>query len=469
MQTLSLTLQNAQVLRPDGVSVGDLSLHAGQIVDTCPGRQIDLSGFHIRPGIIDVHGDGFERHLAPRRGAMKDLSVGLAATEAELAANGITTAVLAQFWSWEGGMRGPDFALRMLQALERYDSQGTDMRVQLRFETHMLEDYAQIIQIVERHGIGFVVFNDHLPHDALDRGKRPPRLTGQALKGGRSPEAHLEMLKALHANGPQVPQAMAGLAERLAGMGVIMGSHVDRTPEARLQARNMGLRVSEFPETRVAAEAAAGAQRYAADHGIILVVPDTSPRGNSVADDESYDLGQGASFYLNATQLPWAEHFQMFDYVTKELPARINATFPTNEKQSISGHSMGGHGALICALKKPGFYSSVSAFSPICAPSEVPWGQKAFLQYLGEDKTTWQAWDSCALLKQSDDRLSLLVDQGEADEFLAEQLKPELLLQAANAKGHQLNLRMHAGYDHSYYFISSFIAEHIAFHAAALK
>ena len=142
MQTLSLTLQNAQVLRPDGVSVGDLSLHAGQIVDTCPGRQIDLSGFHIRPGIIDVHGDGFERHLAPRRGAMKDLSVGLAATEAELAANGITTAVLAQFWSWEGGMRGPDFALRMLQALERYDSQGTDMRVQLRFETHMLEDYA---------------------------------------------------------------------------------------------------------------------------------------------------------------------------------------------------------------------------------------------------------------------------------------------------------------------------------------
>ncbi len=213
----------------------------------------------------------------------------------------------------------------------------------------------------------------------------------------------------------------------------------------------------------------AGAQRYAADHGIILVVPDTSPRGDSVADDESYDLGQGASFYLNATQLPWAEHFQMFDYVTKELPILINATFPTNEKQSISGHSMGGHGALICALKKPGFYSSVSAFSPICAPSEVPWGEKAFLQYLGEDKSTWQAWDSCALLKQSDDRLTLLVDQGEADEFLTEQLKPELLLQAANVKGHQLNLRMHAGYDHSYYFISSFIAEHIVFHADALK
>lgn len=182
-------------------------------------------------------------------------------------------------------MRGPDFALRMLQALERYDSQGTDMRVQLRFETHMLEDYAQIIQIVERHGIGFVVFNDHLPHDALDRGKRPPRLTGQALKGGRSPEAHLEMLKALHANGPQVPQAMAGLAERLAGMGVIMGSHDDRTPEARLQARNMGLRVSEFPETRVAAEAAS-----ASGEPIVLGAPNVVRGGSHSGNVSAVEL-----------------------------------------------------------------------------------------------------------------------------------------------------------------------------------
>jgi alpha-D-ribose 1-methylphosphonate 5-triphosphate diphosphatase len=220
------------------------------------GRAVDLTGCRILPGIIDVHGDGFERHLAPRRGAMRDLSVGLAATEAELAANGITTAILAQFWSWEGGMRGPDFALRMLQALGRYDSLGTDMRVQLRFETHMLEDYARVQQVVQDHAIGYVVFNDHLPHAALEKGKRPPRLTGQALKGGRSPEVHLEMLKALHVNGAQVPENLARLAANLTDMGVILGSHDDATAEARDQARAMGMQVSEFPETRAAAAAA---------------------------------------------------------------------------------------------------------------------------------------------------------------------------------------------------------------------
>jgi alpha-D-ribose 1-methylphosphonate 5-triphosphate diphosphatase len=257
--TLSLTLKNAEVLRPDGVSFDALSLHDGEIVDGPIGREIDLCGFRIRPGIIDVHGDGFERHLAPRRGAMTDLSAGLASAEADLAANGITTAMLAQFWSWEGGMRGPDFARRMLEALADYQTLGTDMRVQLRFETHMLDDYPQILEIVRQYQIGFVVFNDHLPHDALNKGKRPPRLTGQALKGGRSPESHHALLKALHANGALVPDALAELANELAERGVIMGSHDDGSAAARRSARAMGLSVSEFPETREAAEEAAQA------------------------------------------------------------------------------------------------------------------------------------------------------------------------------------------------------------------
>lgn len=213
----------------------------------------------------------------------------------------------------------------------------------------------------------------------------------------------------------------------------------------------------------------AGAQRYSAQHGIILVVPDTSPRGESVANDDAYDLGQGASFYLNATQAPWIEHYHMFDYITEELPKRIKEHFPANDRQSISGHSMGGHGALICMLKKPKMYRSISAFSPICSPSQVAWGEKAFTQYLGADKQSWLAWDACALLEKSDDALNILVDQGEADEFLEAQLKPEMLAKAAKKAGHHLTLRMHANYDHSYYFISSFIEDHIAFHAKALK
>ncbi|MGH1356972.1 MAG: alpha-D-ribose 1-methylphosphonate 5-triphosphate diphosphatase [Thalassovita sp.] len=283
--TLSLTLENADVLRPDGVAQSDLSLHEGLIVEGLAGRKVDLSGFRIMPGIIDVHGDGFERHLAPRRGAMTDLTVGLASTEADLAANGITTAMLAQFWSWEGGMRGPKFAKRMLNALDEYQSLGTDMRVQLRFETHMLEDYDEIIEVVRQHGIGFVVFNDHLPHEALDKGKRPPRLTGQALKGGRSPEVHLEMLKALHANGPQVATALAGLAARLADLGVIMGSHDDRTAETRIQARDMGLRVSEFPETHGAA-----VEAHRAGDPVVLGAPNAVRGGSHSGNVSASDL-----------------------------------------------------------------------------------------------------------------------------------------------------------------------------------
>ncbi len=213
----------------------------------------------------------------------------------------------------------------------------------------------------------------------------------------------------------------------------------------------------------------AGVQEHAARHGLIVVAPDTSPRGESVPNDSAYDLGQGAGFYVNATQAPWAPHFRMEDYVVQELPALVEAHFPANARRGISGHSMGGHGALTLALRHPGRYASVSAFSPIVAPSQVPWGQKALAAYLGEDRAAWAAHDAVALVASAGERLPLLVDQGGADEFLAGQLKPELLQAACEAAGHPLTLRLHPGYDHSYYFIASFLGEHVAHHAAALR
>lgn len=214
----------------------------------------------------------------------------------------------------------------------------------------------------------------------------------------------------------------------------------------------------------------AGAQGFAAEHGLILIAPDTSPRGSEVADDaKSYDLGQGAGFYVNATQAPWSTHYRMHDYVVHELPALIESHFPANAARAISGHSMGGHGALICALKNPGHYRSVSALAPIVAPSQVPWGEKTLGAYLGSDKSSWQAWDAVELVRSASERLPLLIDQGDADEFLALQLKTHLLHEACEAAGHPLMLRMHPGYDHSYYFIASFIGEHIAHHAKALR
>ena len=212
----------------------------------------------------------------------------------------------------------------------------------------------------------------------------------------------------------------------------------------------------------------AGAQQYAAEHKIIIIAPDTSPRGEGVANDDAYDLGQGAGFYLNATQAPWSAHFRMEDYVVKELPNLIEQYFPVTDARGISGHSMGGHGALMLALCHPGRYRSVSAFSPIVAPSQVPWGEKAFTAYLGEDRLAWKAHDTVELIAHASERLPLLVDQGQADEFLVKQLKPELLQAACEAAGHPLTLRLHPGYDHSYYFIASFIGEHIAHHARAL-
>ncbi|MBO9644816.1 MAG: S-formylglutathione hydrolase [Pseudacidovorax sp.] len=213
----------------------------------------------------------------------------------------------------------------------------------------------------------------------------------------------------------------------------------------------------------------AGAQQYAAQHGLILVAPDTSPRGEAIANDPAYDLGQGAGFYLNATQAPWAPHFRMEDYVVQELPALVEQHFATTARRGISGHSMGGHGALTLALRHPGRYASVSAFSPIVAPTQVPWGQKAFAAYLGEDRSAWAAHDAVELIGTATERLPLLVDQGEGDEFLAGQLKPELLQKACDAAGHPLTLRMQPGYDHSYYFVASFIGDHVAHHAKALK
>ena len=213
----------------------------------------------------------------------------------------------------------------------------------------------------------------------------------------------------------------------------------------------------------------AGAQRYAAEHGIILVAPDTSPRGDDVADGEGYDLGKGAGFYLNATQDPWAAHYRMYDYIVDELPAWVEADPSASDRRAISGHSMGGHGALATALRNPGRYRSVSAFSPIVAPSQVPWGEKAFSAYLGDDREAWKQYDAVELVKSAQEKLPLLVDQGDADEFLEGQLRPQLLQAACEAAGHPLELRMQPGYDHSYYFIASFIGEHIAHHAAALK
>jgi S-formylglutathione hydrolase len=213
----------------------------------------------------------------------------------------------------------------------------------------------------------------------------------------------------------------------------------------------------------------AGAQGWAAEEGIAVIFPDTSPRGEGVANDDAYDLGQGAGFYVNATQAPWAAHFRMHDYVVEELPALVEAHFPANGARAISGHSMGGHGALVIALRNPGRYRSVSAFSPIVAPMRVPWGEKAFTAYLGDDRDAWKPWDATELVAGAEERLPLLVDQGDADEFLAAQLKPELLRAACEAAGHPLTLRLQPGYDHSYYFIASFIGDHVAHHAKALN
>ena len=216
----------------------------------------------------------------------------------------------------------------------------------------------------------------------------------------------------------------------------------------------------------------AGAYSSAAEHGVIIVAPDTSPRGEGVADVPAYDLGQGAGFYVDATQSPWAPHFRMETYVTDELIALVDAEFPTTGTRSLSGHSMGGHGALTLALRHPQLFRSVSAFAPIASPTRCAWGEKAFGAYLGSDQSLWAEHDAALLIESGAARGrfdNILIDQGDADSFLIDQLKPELLQAAADAAGQRVTIRMQPGYDHSYFFMASFMADHVAFHAARLK
>ena len=215
----------------------------------------------------------------------------------------------------------------------------------------------------------------------------------------------------------------------------------------------------------------AGAQRMAAALGLVVVAPDTSPRGEGVPDDPqgAYDFGLGAGFYVDAAEQPWARHYRMETYVAEELRALVEGAFPVDpERQGISGHSMGGHGALTLALRRPGLWRSVSAFAPICAPSEVPWGRKALGGYLGPDEAAWRAHDACALIEDGARLPEILVDQGEADPFLADQLRPERLEAVCEAAGQPLTVRRRPGYDHSYFYVASFIDEHLTWHAERL-
>ena len=213
----------------------------------------------------------------------------------------------------------------------------------------------------------------------------------------------------------------------------------------------------------------AGAQKQAAQLGMAIICPDTSPRGvNLPGEDDSYDFASGAGFYINATQQPWAPHYRMYDYVVKELPQLVESELPLTDKRGISGHSMGGHGALVCALRNPGRYVSVSAFAPIAHPTKCPWGEKAFKGYLGTDRASWEEWDATLLIPGASERLPLLIDQGTADDFLDSQLNPEALVEACDEHGHPIDLRMREGYDHSYFFIASFIDDHLNHHAKAL-
>jgi S-formylglutathione hydrolase len=216
----------------------------------------------------------------------------------------------------------------------------------------------------------------------------------------------------------------------------------------------------------------AGAQRYAAEAGIMLVAPDTSPRNTGIAnEDKDWDLGSGAGFYVDAIQEPWRQHYQMYSYVVEELPDLIAAHFPIDrDRRSIFGHSMGGHGALICALKNPQKYRSVSAFAPIAAPMRCPWGEKAFSAYLGENREVWRQYDASELVKTAQWHRPILIDQGDADSFLAQQqLLPDVFARACEAANQPLTLRYQSGYDHSYFFIASFVGDHIRYHATALQ
>lgn len=278
-----LRLSGAHVLRPDGLARDAITLADGRITDG-PAPERDLTGYILLPGIVDLHGDGFERHLAPRRGALESLDAGLLGLDAELAANGITTAVLAQFFSWEGGMRGPDFAERVAEAVSGFRGL-TDLRMQLRLEVNMVEDYPRALALVEAFDISFLVFNDHLPHDALASGKKPPGLIPQALKAARSPELHEAYLHRLHAGRDRVATALPPLAATLKARGVRLGSHDDTTAEDRARYRALGADIAEFPETRAAAEAA-----HAAGEPVLMGAPNVVRGASHKKNQPARDL-----------------------------------------------------------------------------------------------------------------------------------------------------------------------------------
>ena len=283
---LNLDLVGAEVLRDGRLDREPLSVRDGLIVDATQDRQVDLTGFRILPGIVDVHGDAFERHVAPRRGAMKDMADGLRAAEAEAAANGVTTAVLAQFVSWEGGLRGPDFAARVFVGLSDIRAHAiTDLRAQMRFEIHMLEHYADIPRWLRDWGIDYIVFNDHLEHDRLDAGRKPTGLTGQALKAGRSPEAHFQFLLDLNSRRDEVAAALDAICAELIPTDVRVGSHDDPDAAKRAEWRARGVTISEFPETVAAAEAA-----KAAGDLVILGSPNVVRGGSHKGNASAVDL-----------------------------------------------------------------------------------------------------------------------------------------------------------------------------------
>lgn len=278
-----LCLTGAQALTPEGLRSEAVSVAQGRIA-AGGGREIDLTGCLILPGIVDPHGDGFERHLAPRRGAATDLGQGLRALEAELGANGITTAVLAQFWSWEGGMRSPDFATALCAALTEHDARA-DLRVQLRLELGCFESFDAARALIAAHDIGYVVFNDHLPHRALAAGRKVPRLEGQALKSGRAPAAHLALLTRLHQQIDEARGRLPGLSASLAAAGVLLGSHDDDTAAARDGWRDLGARIAEFPVTAAAANAACEA-----GDPIVMGAPNVMRGGSHSRGVSAHDL-----------------------------------------------------------------------------------------------------------------------------------------------------------------------------------
>jgi len=256
-----------------------------------------------------------------------------------------------------------------------------------------------------------------------------------------------------------------------AACGGTMTFAVYRPPQAKDGPRPVVFFLSGLTCTPENFVTKAGAQRLASELGVFIVCPDTSPRGAGYkGEDDNWDFGTGAGFYVDATEEPWSARYNMFTYVTEELPALIHGSFPTRgpEAQSIFGHSMGGHGAMVAALRDPNKWRSVSALSPVCAPMRCPWGERAFHGYLGDDIESWRPYDTTELLMHGTVPGSILVDQGEDDDFLASQLKPQLLEEACKAAGQDLELRRHRGYDHSYYFIASFVEDHIRHHAAAL-